>query len=544
MPKLTLSDIAGGYNAPTKINANNALIEAALENTLSRDGTSPNQMEADFDMNGYRIVNVASPQGPLDVARLVDITGLLTLTGAEVPSMSGNANKVLFTDGSAMYWGNVPATALPEFTTTVQGVVPPPTAGADERTLWADGTWATPAAKDNYARTDDANTWSVAQRYAFNTVTYATSLTIDTSLANTYKVTLTGNPTITLSNAASGRKLRIYLIQDGTGGRSVTWPTITWAADSSPVLSTEADAVNYVDLEYDGSTWFGSWDQVGDGGVGIDPSDYDIVFSVSEKNVDLFRRLGAPVSVDTWEIAIAPGVVIHTDSILEEALDLSGAFPSGTVINILNQGHIIGKGGRGADAIGGQKHGDAVYSFGTNKAQAGGNAIKGPATGVTVNIDNSSGYIWGGGGGGGAGASNTDDNGIGIGGAGGGGAGMGEGGRGASMRMRGNSITATSNDAGNGRLNLDGTAAGGSGAAGAGNGDAGASDYSVGAGGDGGDYGSAGSAGGAGTPFTGSSALDVAATTGGAAGRAVTASYAGTLNITAGSSSPNVKGSV
>ena len=65
MPKLTLTDIANISGAEStaiaNINANSAAIETALENTLSRDGTSPNQMNADLDMNDFEILNVATP---------------------------------------------------------------------------------------------------------------------------------------------------------------------------------------------------------------------------------------------------------------------------------------------------------------------------------------------------------------------------------------------------------------------------------------------------------------------------------------------------
>ena len=58
MAKLNLTDVSGGYNLVATYNANNAAIEAAIENTLSRDGTTPNTMSADLDMNSQRIVNV------------------------------------------------------------------------------------------------------------------------------------------------------------------------------------------------------------------------------------------------------------------------------------------------------------------------------------------------------------------------------------------------------------------------------------------------------------------------------------------------------
>lgn len=58
MAKLVLNDIASGYASTSALNDNFALIETALENTLSRDGTTPNQMENSLDMNSNRIINL------------------------------------------------------------------------------------------------------------------------------------------------------------------------------------------------------------------------------------------------------------------------------------------------------------------------------------------------------------------------------------------------------------------------------------------------------------------------------------------------------
>lgn len=66
MPKVILTDVTnlGGNPVSSQqvINTNSDRIEAAIEKTLSRDGTSPNQMEADFDMNHYKILNVKDLQ--------------------------------------------------------------------------------------------------------------------------------------------------------------------------------------------------------------------------------------------------------------------------------------------------------------------------------------------------------------------------------------------------------------------------------------------------------------------------------------------------
>lgn len=106
MSKLTLTDIAAGYGAPATLNANNGRIEAALENTLSRDGTAPNNMETELDMDSNRIINLGSPADSNDAARWIDVTDAVNLTGTAVPALTGNSQKYLGTDGSTLGWKN------------------------------------------------------------------------------------------------------------------------------------------------------------------------------------------------------------------------------------------------------------------------------------------------------------------------------------------------------------------------------------------------------------------------------------------------------
>lgn len=53
--------------ATEQINSNFLALQEAIENTLSRDGTGPNFMDADLDMNSYRIINSADPVEDLDI---------------------------------------------------------------------------------------------------------------------------------------------------------------------------------------------------------------------------------------------------------------------------------------------------------------------------------------------------------------------------------------------------------------------------------------------------------------------------------------------
>lgn len=67
------------------------------------------------------------------------------------------------------------------------------------------------------------------------------TVTFDLSLGNLHSVTLGGNRTLALSNAATGQTFVISLTQDGTGSRTVTWfSTIRWAGGVAPVLTTTA----------------------------------------------------------------------------------------------------------------------------------------------------------------------------------------------------------------------------------------------------------------------------------------------------------------
>lgn len=59
MAKLSLTNILGQYASTTQLNNNFTAIETALENTLSRDGTTPNTMSADLDMNSKDINNAS-----------------------------------------------------------------------------------------------------------------------------------------------------------------------------------------------------------------------------------------------------------------------------------------------------------------------------------------------------------------------------------------------------------------------------------------------------------------------------------------------------
>jgi hypothetical protein len=127
--KLVLSAITSGYLPIIVVNSNNDAIEAALENTLSRDGQSPNTMSADIDMNSHKVLNLAAPTNLTDAVRLQDleeavfgilpnviVPGTLTVgTKVITPLIAAPASTTLFlaSDNRAGDWAI--ATGQPDF---------------------------------------------------------------------------------------------------------------------------------------------------------------------------------------------------------------------------------------------------------------------------------------------------------------------------------------------------------------------------------------------------------------------------------------------
>lgn len=116
MAKLDLSDIANILTAAVVIDANNTAIEQAFENTLSRDGTAPNEMNAVLDMNNNRIINLPEPQSDGEPLRRGDFApvfeGLENLDEAveEATEAAEDATEAL-EEFQTLYLG--PKTVLP-----------------------------------------------------------------------------------------------------------------------------------------------------------------------------------------------------------------------------------------------------------------------------------------------------------------------------------------------------------------------------------------------------------------------------------------------
>jgi hypothetical protein len=90
-----------------------------------------------------------------------------------------------------------------------------------------------------------------------------TAKTLDLVNGNVQKLTLTGNCTITLTGPSTGayRSMLLYVFQDATGSRTITWPaSVKWGTAGVPTLTTTASKMDKILLDtVDGGTnWYGS----------------------------------------------------------------------------------------------------------------------------------------------------------------------------------------------------------------------------------------------------------------------------------------------
>lgn len=126
MAKLTLADITDTPGFDVTVNDNWRLIEQALENTHSRDGTSPNQMEFPIDANSERLNNLADgidQQDAVTIAQLINasIAGPVSIGALIDVDLTGiNVNDILQWDG--IQFLPVPLVIPVPATETVQGI--------------------------------------------------------------------------------------------------------------------------------------------------------------------------------------------------------------------------------------------------------------------------------------------------------------------------------------------------------------------------------------------------------------------------------------
>jgi hypothetical protein len=218
------------------------------------------------------------------VDALFDAGPLLKVTkgGTGVGTSTGSGNNVLSTSptlvtpilGTPTSGTLTNATGLP-LTTGVTGTLPVANGGTGITSLGTGvATWlGTPSSANLIsAVTDETGTGSLVfatsptltnptvtnyVETAF-TANSSTAITLDLANGTVQIITLTGNATITMPTATSGKSFIIMLKQDATGGRSVTWSTVKYPGGIAPTITATASRQDIFSFFADGTNWYGT----------------------------------------------------------------------------------------------------------------------------------------------------------------------------------------------------------------------------------------------------------------------------------------------
>lgn len=164
-----------------------------------------------------------------------------TDTNNEVVRVSARSGDTFTCDATSQSWDNGTAVAL---TVTNEAL---------EKMAQLDGGGTT---------FEDHTLKNIAEVKTAPTISSGT-LTLSLSASNVFEVTLDADiTTLTISNVPASGKLgffTLFMKQDATGGRSVTWPaSVQWNAAIAPTISTDANAVDiFTFMTMDGgTTWY------------------------------------------------------------------------------------------------------------------------------------------------------------------------------------------------------------------------------------------------------------------------------------------------
>jgi hypothetical protein len=108
-------------------------------------------------------------------------------------------------------------------------------------------------------KTIEAGTFTNGYTEEVATANTSTAYTIDLAGGSVQILTLTGNCTFTFPTATAGQSFILLLKQDGTGGRTVTWPaSVEWPGATAPTITSTASKMDKLVFTAADSNWYGS----------------------------------------------------------------------------------------------------------------------------------------------------------------------------------------------------------------------------------------------------------------------------------------------
>ena len=97
--------------------------------------------------------------------------------------------------------------------------------------------------------TTQARIYTAAQRGEITTLTDGANISVDLAASNNFSATLAGNRTLdNPTNIVAGQSGSIFIVQDGTGSRTLAYGSYyDFAGGTAPTLTTDASAVDRID---------------------------------------------------------------------------------------------------------------------------------------------------------------------------------------------------------------------------------------------------------------------------------------------------------
>lgn len=110
--------------------------------------------------------------------------------------------------------------------------------------------WTGQEVEDSFDDIADSACWIDAEQ----TLTDGATITFDCTNGYNAKVTLGGNRTLSITNATAGMKGTLLVIQDATGGRSLSFSG-TYKTNGG-FISTTASSHSLIEFYYNGTTYY------------------------------------------------------------------------------------------------------------------------------------------------------------------------------------------------------------------------------------------------------------------------------------------------
>lgn len=289
MAKLTLSTIGSRYGSIDALNANFDAIEAALENTVSLDGTAPNGMEVDLDMNSHKVINLSDPTNNGDA---VSKGWLLDQEGNAVASADAAAASASAAENSAVAAAASASSA---------------TSSASTATTQASSATASASTATTQA-TNASTSASTATTQAGIATTQATNASTSASTASSAATT---------AEAARDATLAAYdSFDDRYLGSKTSNPTLDNDGNALLAGSLYYNSVSAEMRIYTGSAWVAAY--VSGTGFLASANNLSDVANTGTARTNLGLAIGTNVQawdadLDTWATKTAPsGTVVGT----------------------------------------------------------------------------------------------------------------------------------------------------------------------------------------------------------------------------------------